>query len=450
MQRTDTEKQTNIGKQLFHSTHKKNGKQEGVKFTQGNHHKSTVFSQNDSNENIKKGKASLIGVCKNKKRRHRKLGGSKDNDKLEMVSRCFSSTHSRTKMAKKTITPRIKFKTKLSNQYLSYPIVSSFVIFVLARLSSILMYPVVNCLKLDRLFSLSVLKLSDPFEVRISPIYRRFKAILIRSFLSSSNILCESSLVRIITILLGNVLQIFKKSTILDLGTLSSMWRLTVIQLSILIPKCINTPQFNTKIELVITKIYSQLLLTFKQHCIQTTQPETKSMIKCTKNSISTNQSPKNNNKNLASGLKVSIFKFCASFMVFLFSALSKCLNLATSLSKFSSIIIGVVSRKCFVSFGVSRLSWVVLLLGLCSCVQAGPDTVNLTDDEENVLHIGGIFPIAGEGGWQGGQACMPAAYLALEDVNKRADLLPGFQLRLHSNDSEVSEIQIQFQQHFF
>lgn len=25
-------------------------------------------------------------------------------------------------------------------------------------------------------------------------------------------------------------------------------------------------------------------------------------------------------------------------------------------------------------------------------------------DEDENVLHIGGIFPIAGEGGWQGGQ----------------------------------------------
>jgi len=25
-------------------------------------------------------------------------------------------------------------------------------------------------------------------------------------------------------------------------------------------------------------------------------------------------------------------------------------------------------------------------------------------DEEENVLHIGGIFPVAGEGGWQGGQ----------------------------------------------
>lgn len=26
------------------------------------------------------------------------------------------------------------------------------------------------------------------------------------------------------------------------------------------------------------------------------------------------------------------------------------------------------------------------------------------SDDADNVLHIGGIFPIAGEGGWQGGQ----------------------------------------------
>lgn len=53
-------------------------------------------------------------------------------------------------------------------------------------------------------------------------------------------------------------------------------------------------------------------------------------------------------------------------------------------------------------------------------------------------LHIGGIFPIGGKGGWQGGQACMPAARLALEDVNARDDLLPGFKLTLHSNDSEV------------
>lgn len=34
----------------------------------------------------------------------------------------------------------------------------------------------------------------------------------------------------------------------------------------------------------------------------------------------------------------------------------------------------------------------------------------------------------------------MPAANLALEDVNNKKDLLPGFELTLHSNDSEVSK----------
>lgn len=56
---------------------------------------------------------------------------------------------------------------------------------------------------------------------------------------------------------------------------------------------------------------------------------------------------------------------------------------------------------------------------------------------EDNVLHIGGIFPIGGKGGWQGGQACKPAVMLALEDVNKHS-ILSGYQLKLHWNDSEV------------
>lgn len=41
----------------------------------------------------------------------------------------------------------------------------------------------------------------------------------------------------------------------------------------------------------------------------------------------------------------------------------------------------------------------------------------------------------------QGGIACMPAAKLALEDVNGDKNLLPGFKLILHSNDSEVSRV---------
>ncbi|XP_035709332.1 gamma-aminobutyric acid type B receptor subunit 1 [Folsomia candida] len=52
-------------------------------------------------------------------------------------------------------------------------------------------------------------------------------------------------------------------------------------------------------------------------------------------------------------------------------------------------------------------------------------------------LHLGGIFPINGTGGWQGGQACQPAAKMALDDVNNNKDLLPNYKLTLHWNDSE-------------
>ena len=37
-------------------------------------------------------------------------------------------------------------------------------------------------------------------------------------------------------------------------------------------------------------------------------------------------------------------------------------------------------------------------------------------------------------------QACEPAARMALNDVNSNPALLPGYQLKLHWNDSGVSE----------
>ncbi|GFG38778.1 hypothetical protein Cfor_08233 [Coptotermes formosanus] len=82
--------------------------------------------------------------------------------------------------------------------------------------------------------------------------------------------------------------------------------------------------------------------------------------------------------------------------------------------------------------------------LGICLLVTAlqileGCSAVVHDTDDDNVLHIGGIFPIGGKGGWQGGQACEPAASLALDDVNNRTDLLTGFTLKLHWNDSEVA-----------
>jgi gamma-aminobutyric acid type B receptor len=60
---------------------------------------------------------------------------------------------------------------------------------------------------------------------------------------------------------------------------------------------------------------------------------------------------------------------------------------------------------------------------------------------DEIDLHIGGLFPISGTGGWQGGQACLPAAKMALDDVNNAPNLLTGYRLLLHWNDSEVSGI---------
>ena len=36
----------------------------------------------------------------------------------------------------------------------------------------------------------------------------------------------------------------------------------------------------------------------------------------------------------------------------------------------------------------------------------------------------------------------MPAAQLALEDVNRDENLLPGFELKMYSNDSEVSLVE--------
>ena len=73
------------------------------------------------------------------------------------------------------------------------------------------------------------------------------------------------------------------------------------------------------------------------------------------------------------------------------------------------------------------------LLLLLLLLAQGGR-----SQSEEVALHIGGLFPISGTSGWQGGQAGLPAAKMALDDVNKAPNLLTGYRLVLHWNDSEV------------
>ena len=56
-------------------------------------------------------------------------------------------------------------------------------------------------------------------------------------------------------------------------------------------------------------------------------------------------------------------------------------------------------------------------------------------------LYIGGIFPMTG--GWAGGKGCRPAVDMALEDVNSRQDILPGFKLEMVANDSRVNVNQL-------
>ncbi|XP_077064095.1 gamma-aminobutyric acid type B receptor subunit 1 isoform X2 [Siphateles boraxobius] len=49
-------------------------------------------------------------------------------------------------------------------------------------------------------------------------------------------------------------------------------------------------------------------------------------------------------------------------------------------------------------------------------------------------LYIGALFPMSG--GWPGGQACLPAAQMALDLVNNRSDILPDYELELIHYDS--------------
>ncbi|XP_032831660.2 gamma-aminobutyric acid type B receptor subunit 1 isoform X2 [Petromyzon marinus] len=77
-------------------------------------------------------------------------------------------------------------------------------------------------------------------------------------------------------------------------------------------------------------------------------------------------------------------------------------------------------------------------------CLRDGGDSNeamghNRRDQEKNkttgkrALYIGGLFPMSG--GWPGGQACDPAAHMALDDVNKRPDILAENELKIiHTN----------------
>lgn len=64
-----------------------------------------------------------------------------------------------------------------------------------------------------------------------------------------------------------------------------------------------------------------------------------------------------------------------------------------------------------------------------------GPDnsTLNLT--------IAALFPITGW--WPGGEALRIVTEMAISDVNERPDIIPGYQLSMEWNDTEVSYLYI-------
>ncbi|KAI4817434.1 hypothetical protein KUCAC02_010835 [Chaenocephalus aceratus] len=76
------------------------------------------------------------------------------------------------------------------------------------------------------------------------------------------------------------------------------------------------------------------------------------------------------------------------------------------------------------------RFSLTLTVLLSCSCSVLG----------KKKLYIGALFPMSG--GWPGGQACLPAAQMALDLVNSRTDILPDYQLELIHYDSMVSDQQ--------
>lgn len=62
-------------------------------------------------------------------------------------------------------------------------------------------------------------------------------------------------------------------------------------------------------------------------------------------------------------------------------------------------------------------------------------------DSKETQIHIGGLFPISGSPVGRTGRAFVPACDMALEMVNNRTDILPGYRLAMFWNDTKVSAV---------
>uniref|UniRef100_A0A3Q1IK61 Gamma-aminobutyric acid (GABA) B receptor, 1b n=1 Tax=Anabas testudineus TaxID=64144 RepID=A0A3Q1IK61_ANATE len=85
-------------------------------------------------------------------------------------------------------------------------------------------------------------------------------------------------------------------------------------------------------------------------------------------------------------------------------------------------VIVGPKVRKC-----LPNGTWTDLSQSSRCCELTHPSS-------KKKLYIGALFPMSG--GWPGGQACLPAAQMALDLVNKRTDILPDYELELIHYDS--------------
>lgn len=60
---------------------------------------------------------------------------------------------------------------------------------------------------------------------------------------------------------------------------------------------------------------------------------------------------------------------------------------------------------------------------------------IPMTDNRTEIWMLG-MFPMTG--GWYGGQGIFPAIEMALDDINGRQTVIPGYQLRLVWGDTKV------------
>uniref|UniRef100_A0A4W6D515 Gamma-aminobutyric acid type B receptor subunit 1 n=1 Tax=Lates calcarifer TaxID=8187 RepID=A0A4W6D515_LATCA len=92
-------------------------------------------------------------------------------------------------------------------------------------------------------------------------------------------------------------------------------------------------------------------------------------------------------------------------------------------------VIVGPKVRKC-----LPNGTWTDLSQRSRCCEFNHMHPADSQLNSKKKLYIGALFPMSG--GWPGGQACLPAAQMALKLVNKRTDILPDYELELIHYDS--------------